>query len=1308
MQKSRPKINNYFLGGLHSDNDVQLQPPNTYRRSLNGRILFNSDGGYSWENDKGNKFSFTMVEYNGDILEDYAPIGTAEFADKIVIFSTNGTNSEIGYITINNEGLGTYQQVFNDKYDPNGDLLNFNVNNTIEAVAVKEAEGVERVYWGDGVGISSNERRCIDILIGDSFNYTPEGVGTYIWWYSVHSLARYADWSMGRIKYVKRIDGALKTGVYQYSYRMRTASGYATDWYPLTRHIIMNSEPIDESNSNNYQMQPSNITTDYGNQLQITGIDNRFRYIDVAYLYSIGENETVEAGLFHTQELFSFPTPSLAIFHTSHAAEPLNIDEFNVRKLSVLKAKTISEKDNRIFEANLLETGVLEPNLSEASLTAITRNMVMDDRPNDWTSKPFMHTEPVTTTVDIPSYTGASETYSIEGDYPNYKGTQWEHLFPSYWRGETYRFGVLLFDRKGIPNYVFHLDDYTFPEQYDESGDFRLTEIDGGKWNIKMMGLQVNGVSIPASVLYDNGELNVSGFSIVRAKRPEQTRFQGIITNTVFENNDETEDAIPRYQYTRPLPFTENSFDGNVPPTEGAYYNNSLLGRGFSARDSKFYGSRQGTFLMHSPDIMFGYKPSPTWQSNHRIKLVGTRVTTDHQENTAGYNRLNVSGASACHYYSKNYSSDPSGLVSDYNLGDTSFIDQRGLDANGKIRKTDLFLGYNIDEYDNQRTDLIYSQFTPLDFDNSGDDCCCCRIDKFSWGCPDSLLIIAKNFGSLHCADAYSAQRNRVFVANYQEPLSSYYGSENSQNSLETTVYQMCGHFQPITQSVIDDTLQQDGSLLFNGIEVWGGDCYPFGFDYTRLLPQYRDCETSSSGTGCQDYDGDCGGDCYGDYAVSMIVPLESNINFALRYGRQFAKDGTEPENTACGLPNLYKNGIQEKQREDFNINTVLMHEENVQFFPPILDTIRRERQNPHTVIYTESKIYGEPIDSYRINLANNFLDLNGKFGDATKLFLQYNFLYYLQEQAFGRLYVNERALLSSPDTGSILTGSSGILSGALYISTDVGCQHQHSVTQGHNSTYWVNVDLGKLYRFTQNGLDPISDMKGVHNLVYDVSSFYRKNVTEYDSPQGRGGIHGVYDYKNNELIMTWRRVRTSSGNDFIPVDRNIDLTLVYNEMAGVFTTEYDIHPHLYFPFRGFYFSSNYANNKQDFYVHLQGNRGEYYGFLRNSYIKIVVEPDVEIEKIYDGTMMNVNSEGVDILSLANCKTDYNSFVYNFTTDTRQKYRHGMLWFPVRGVTQTDRIRGKYMEQEYEVANADDKLCRITMIENKFRVGYAT
>jgi hypothetical protein len=88
--------------------------------------------------------------------------------------------------------------------------------------------------------------------------------------------------------------------------------------------------------------------------------------------------------------------------------------------------------------------------------------------------------------------------------------------------------------------------------------------------------------------------------------------------------------------------------------------------------------------------------------------------------------------------------------------------------------------------------------------------------------------------------------------------------------------------------------------------------------------------------------------------------------------------------------------------------------------------------------------------------------------------------------------------------------------------------------------------------------------------------------------------------------------------------------------------------------------------------------------------------------------MMNINSDGVDVLSLVRCETDYNSFVYNFATDTRQRYRHGMLWFPVRGLTQLDRIRGKYMYQEYDIVNSGDNLCRITMIENKFRVGYAT
>jgi hypothetical protein len=41
MEKNRPKIDNRFVGGLHSDNDIQFQPQDTYRDAVNMRVLFN-------------------------------------------------------------------------------------------------------------------------------------------------------------------------------------------------------------------------------------------------------------------------------------------------------------------------------------------------------------------------------------------------------------------------------------------------------------------------------------------------------------------------------------------------------------------------------------------------------------------------------------------------------------------------------------------------------------------------------------------------------------------------------------------------------------------------------------------------------------------------------------------------------------------------------------------------------------------------------------------------------------------------------------------------------------------------------------------------------------------------------------------------------------------------------------------------------------------------------------------------------------------------------------------------------------------
>lgn len=1278
MQKNRPAYLNTFTGGMNSDAEAEFQPQNTYRKAVHGRIIFNADGTYAFENDKGNTLSFTLKDYADVALSGYTIIGWAAFSDKVVLFSTNGDYSEIGYVTFNDSGVGTYRQVFNDQYDPNGDLLNFGTRHNIEAVAVKETVDTERVYFTD----NNNEYRVVNILIGSSFSYTPTGIPlAYPFWYSVHSMSVYCDWDMGIIKYNERVAGSLKTGVYQYSYRQGTKDGYRTPWYPITRHFIM----ADAAFGDDYQMGASNIVTPYGFELELSGLDQRFPIIEVAYIYSISETQTVEAAIFYSDERESkLPAATLTVQHTTHSGDPVFLEEFNLRMFPLRKVKTLEEKDNNMFLLNVTEVGVLAPDLSGATIQPKMRLMTADEGALNNVVKPYQYSDPVDTTVDIQNYSGSTTSYQIKNEPATYAGTAYEHLFTSYWRGETYRFGVMLYDNKGMGNYVFYLDDYTFPQQYDDPA-YALTMLDGGKWKINLMGVEFNNIVIPADVLYDaDGNLQVSGFSIVRAKRVENTLFQGIVMPTVYENNA-TDD---RWEFTRPLPMTENYFSGYVTPAAGSYVNNSLALIGTKARGNVDFGLRAGTILMHSPDLLFGYKTlwnadgDVDWTNNTTIKAVGVAGAYGGlEQNQPGYNRVFSSNAT-CHYYSKNYVtgsawSNPFGNV----LGDESHIEEN------LIYRTFLGSDWKIEDYDNVNPDLVYTQYGAVDFNNSGSDCTTCPIDKFSWGMPNSILCVLKDLKGV--AAGTNDYRNQVLIANWRKPNTSYFSGAD-ENVIEKTLFIGTGHFQPITEQVIADTEDADGNLVFNGVEVWGGDCYPYYFNFTRLMSQYRDCDTVNSG----------GTDCYQDYSVSMIVPLESNINHSLRFGRTFNNDGVEPEEGACGasagLSDLTKNGVQEKQREDFNINSVLMHEENLQFFNVKPANLENRTENPLTVLYSQTKYYGEYIDQYRRYLVNNLFDLTGVNGDGVSLFRLYNYIYFLQEKGFGRLYINQPATLSSPEQGTVLVGSGGILTGALYISQTIGCQHQFSLTIGHNQAYWVDVNMGKHYRFDQNGLQPISDTKGQHTRFFEACKYY----VGFDNPAGLGGIFGVYDYKNNEVTMFLRR----SSKDGLPEDTTLfEFGITYSENIQAYTSLQYFTTKAAFPYGGWWF----AENGDDIYVQLMGDRGEYFGELLDCELTYVVTTGVDAQKMYDIAVVNVNEDGVDVLSQCRIDTDINNAFISLLTDDRAKYRHGFLTFPLRGTQQSDRVRGKYAVVRFTLVNVDDKMCRIPAVETKFRVAYA-
>lgn len=154
---------NRFSGGMSQDNMASAQKQDTYRFAKNTRIRFNRDS-----KNTENGASFGIANARGTTLksalcEGYELLKVIETKNGAVAFSTNGVYSEIGYFLIEDNLVQTgnlrYYTLFNDRKDPNGDLLNFHESLFVDGFSVFENQFIERVYWVNGV----HEKRSFNL-----------------------------------------------------------------------------------------------------------------------------------------------------------------------------------------------------------------------------------------------------------------------------------------------------------------------------------------------------------------------------------------------------------------------------------------------------------------------------------------------------------------------------------------------------------------------------------------------------------------------------------------------------------------------------------------------------------------------------------------------------------------------------------------------------------------------------------------------------------------------------------------------------------------------------------------------------------------------------------------------------------------------------------------------------------------------------------------------------------------------------------------------------------------------------------------
>lgn len=265
----------------------------------------------------------------------------------------------------------------------------------------------------------------------------------------------------------------------------------------------------------------------------------------------------------------------------------------------------------------------------------------------------------------------------------------------------------------------------------------------------------------------------------------------------------------------------------------------------------------------------------------------------------------------------------------------------------------------------------------------------------------------------------------------------------------------------------------------------------------------------------------------------------------------------------------------------------------------------------------SEPKQDGELVESWSNFKPGAYLDVESAYGPLNNLIVFKDKLYYFQDRAFGQLQVNEQKLIQPADTtaANLVLGSSGILERYDYISTKTGTKHQFGMSVSDYSMIWFDTLARKMYRYKGEGLEPLSDIKGLNAFLYNRIS---GNIQVKDNPYIYEGIHCTYDFRHNEFYMT-----------FLDKTSDFYLTLVYNDLLDGYIGEYTHYPKVYLNDKLNIFSPDPDDlYNETLYIHNYGRYGNFYQARLPAYstLSFVLNTSAITEKVLNN--LEIIAEG--------------------------------------------------------------------------------
>ena len=223
-------------------------------------------------------------------------------------------------------------------------------------------------------------------------------------------------------------------------------------------------------------------------------------------------------------------------------------------------------------------------------------------------------------------------------------------------------------------------------------------------------------------------------------------------------------------------------------------------------------------------------------------------------------------------------------------------------------------------------------------------------------------------------------------------------------------------------------------------------------------------------------------------------IPLESRINTCFDYGYNYRN--TNSKNLLLEPGQISGICSQDRPLHQYNMVYSDNYNSNDVFYIDI------EKQNPsitsQRICYSQLKTNGENIDNWQIFKPADYIDADTRYGAITNLLTSNDTLYFWQEQAFGKLSVNERSLVTDENSNVIQLGQGGVLQRTDYLSTHYGMRDKdYAAIAAENGIYWIDINNKAIAAYNQ-GVVNYSEITNVQNIVNEQIDDRRPTI-DYD-----------------------------------------------------------------------------------------------------------------------------------------------------------------------------------------------------------------